>query len=287
MSLAKESEDLADLVEIRILAEGAEEMADLVESLVHPKHAAALMPQRASLRRILISRWMRQKAELLRKLEPFLRKQATAVQEADAALLARLLSSVTSKITATAVFDGDTAHRDEAAYDSIISETMAAGVTRMELDYLIKVAADVGQKAIASYLEERSLSKLAADIDATSKDEIARALASTFESGGTYQDAVAAIKDTVDGFSDYRADMIARTELNATYNSAMLSSAKEVSGAMKEWSPDGEACPEICMPNVEQGRIPVDDDFDSGDDAPPAHPNCDCSLNYIFPRSAE
>jgi hypothetical protein len=28
------------------------------------------------------------------------------------------------------------------------------------------------------------------------------------------------------------------------------------------------------------GWIPADAAFDSGDDEPPAHPNCDCSIDY-------
>jgi hypothetical protein len=41
----------------------------------------------------------------------------------------------------------------------------------------------------------------------------------------------------------------------------------------KAWEPDAEACP-ICEANGDQGAIDLDDDFESGDDAPPAHPNC-------------
>ena len=34
----------------------------------------------------------------------------------------------------------------------------------------------------------------------------------------------------------------------------------------------------VCIANLEDGEIDMDEDFESGDDAPPAHPNCMCSL---------
>jgi hypothetical protein len=54
----------------------------------------------------------------------------------------------------------------------------------------------------------------------------------------------------------------------------------------KAWNPDGTACVEICVPNVLAGWIPIEDDFESGDGAPPGHPNCDCSLDVRYnPRT--
>ena len=38
-----------------------------------------------------------------------------------------------------------------------------------------------------------------------------------------------------------------------------------------------DACDE-CVANAEQGAIGLEDEFLSGDDAPPAHPNCRCDV---------
>jgi hypothetical protein len=35
---------------------------------------------------------------------------------------------------------------------------------------------------------------------------------------------------------------------------------------------------EICRDNEDAGAIPLEGDFPSGDDCPPAHPNCRCAL---------
>jgi len=46
-------------------------------------------------------------------------------------------------------------------------------------------------------------------------------------------------------------------------------------GSEKSWI--GGTCP-VCQENSDAGWIPVDEQFPSGDDEPPAHPNCDCDI---------
>ena len=89
-----------------------------------------------------------------------------------------------------------------------------------------------------------------------------------------------AIQDAT-AFSPERAELIARTEVMAANGQGSLASyqsAKAIGiNVKKAWEPDDEACP-ICLANADQGAIDLDDEFDSGDDAPPAHPNCECVL---------
>lgn len=79
-------------------------------------------------------------------------------------------------------------------------------------------------------------------------------------------------------FSDSRAEMIARTE-TAYADVAGNMSAYRDSGAVssKEWILGGDPC-DICLTNSEAGAIGLDDVFPSGDDAPPAHPRCECDV---------
>ena len=48
----------------------------------------------------------------------------------------------------------------------------------------------------------------------------------------------------------------------------------------KKWEVGSDGC-EDCEANGDEGPIPIDEDFQSGDYAPQAHPNCDCELVYI------
>jgi SPP1 gp7 family putative phage head morphogenesis protein len=79
-------------------------------------------------------------------------------------------------------------------------------------------------------------------------------------------------------FSVDRAETIARTETATADVQGNLIAYKE-SGVVegKEWIVGDECCDD-CADNEDAGVIPLDDDFPSGDDAPPLHPSCRCDL---------
>jgi SPP1 gp7 family putative phage head morphogenesis protein len=81
-------------------------------------------------------------------------------------------------------------------------------------------------------------------------------------------------------FSPERAMTIARTETIRASNTGTLIGFKE-SGVVlkKEWSTaQDDLVSEDCTENEDEGPIDLDAAFSSGDDAPPAHPNCRCAL---------
>lgn len=79
-------------------------------------------------------------------------------------------------------------------------------------------------------------------------------------------------------FSEARADVIAMTEMRKALHGGAIEAWRE-SGVVvsKQWllSNDEGVCP-VCEGNAEQGEIELNKDFQSGDDCPPAHPNCRC-----------
>ncbi len=85
------------------------------------------------------------------------------------------------------------------------------------------------------------------------------------------------IKDLADGMSGWRAEMIAATEMNDAMSQAFLAKLKRNAVEYKQWILGPNPC-EICEENAAESPIPVDEDFPSGDDAPPAHPNCVCAV---------
>lgn len=88
------------------------------------------------------------------------------------------------------------------------------------------------------------------------------------------------------GFSPARALCIARTETAFARNQGALIAAKQ-SGVVlgKKWELGEEAC-ELCEANAAQGQVGLDGVFQSGDEAPPAHPNCRCSLGYVLAENS-
>lgn len=82
-------------------------------------------------------------------------------------------------------------------------------------------------------------------------------------------------------FSEKRADLIAQTEVANANEQSKLTGWRDARAAglkiKKAWktSGDDEVCP-VCIANEAQGAIDLDEDFQSGDDASPAHPRCEC-----------
>lgn len=90
-------------------------------------------------------------------------------------------------------------------------------------------------------------------------DEIAKVITSEFET-----------------ISAERAFMIARTETAQAMMSGQMAGMRESGVRNKQWITAGaNICP-ICDMNADQGMIGINEQFNSGDDAPPAHPNCEC-----------
>jgi hypothetical protein len=88
-------------------------------------------------------------------------------------------------------------------------------------------------------------------------------------------------------FSEDRAELIARTEIRRANSQGALLGAKgardELGVAVKKiWLTAGDDLvdEDVCEPNEDQGPIDLDDDFQSGDDAPPGHPRCRCAISW-------
>ena len=132
------------------------------------------------------------------------------------------------------------------------------------------------------YAEDR-VADLVTGINDTTRDilksEVSRAIAGNWDVD-TLADRIA---DT-GVFSDYRAEMIARTETNAAQNWGTLAAGREASNAgvkmLKSWSLGPDPCP-ACEEAAAEGEIELDDEFGDAGDAPPLHPNCQCELDLV------
>jgi hypothetical protein len=167
----------------------------------------------------------------------------------------------------------------DVAYDSAELGLASVGV-KAEGDLVNQVH----DRAVA-YAKQRAAELVSADGDrniieatrAAIRDVIAEGLAQNIGSG--------AIADNIQAstaFSADRAQLIAQTEIAMANADGKLSGWKAAQDTglnlVKGWqtSNDGDCCDE-CQANEDQGLIPMDDDFDSGDAAEPAHPNCHCA----------
>ena len=283
-----------------LIAEAANDLAALLETSVskglrHPAHAKSIKPAREKIKAVMVHFFERQRKAVLATVKPHIARELL------------LHPVIESKVQPARDYEGGgnalNSHLVLARESSAQGKTFARALMPTSLhpltfsatagetsDYneaitdLIGAAAEsLGQVAgpdfAGEYLAKNSLSKLTGGLDKTSIERLQDALATAWDKGGDYGSMVKAVNDTFEDFSTTRAELIAQTEANDAYSDARQQIATEAGLDEKRWDPDGEACPE-CQANADQGWIDIDDDFESGDDAPTAHPGCDCGCDY-------
>ncbi len=135
----------------------------------------------------------------------------------------------------------------------------------------------VGKKLVGGRLVDNSDARWA--ITDTTRDGLRSMIAKGYEEGWTPVDLASQIHDSY-LFSEQRASMIARTETAKASVSGTVG-AWERSGVVerKEWQMSNLHEDQGCDCEDNDGEVvDLDDDFPSGDDAPPSHPNCCCVL---------
>ena len=123
----------------------------------------------------------------------------------------------------------------------------------------------------------------------TTRDMLRATIADGLAAGKTLDEIADEIGGTY-AFSPDRAAVIAATEVSRANSMAALESYRAVAAlgvpVRKAWLVTTACCDE-CATNAAQGAIDLDDAFESGDDTPPGHPNCRCSLTPVVGEDAE
>ncbi len=133
-------------------------------------------------------------------------------------------------------------------------------------------------RAIA-FAQQRA-AELVSEITETTRDKL-RVLVSDGMVLKQNRDEIADAIMSSTGFDDARAYLIADTEIGIANGEGALAGLDEAQKigvkVKKQWLLGENAC-DICRDNADQGPIDVDEEFESGDDASPAHPNCVCTI---------
>ncbi len=182
------------------------------------------------------------------------------------------------------VQDGGYAALAQVGID-VVAEEGKAGIVS---DYAVAYARTRSAELVGMRYDE--LGRLVANpdaewaIDETTRDFLRGSVADAIEGGWSNDKLATAIGDSY-GFSEERAMTIARTETQAAANKGALAGYK-ASGVVerKQWiTAEDDLVEEDCLDNAaagpaQDGVIALDDDYPSGDDAPPAHSNCRCVI---------
>lgn len=120
--------------------------------------------------------------------------------------------------------------------------------------------------------------ELAKGINDTTKERLKERMLANLAEGSGVDYLKLAIQDVMDEATEYRAFMIARTETSYATNMGTLSAYKGAGMETKTWltGQDERVC-EICG-GVDGEEVGIDEEFSIGKQAPPAHPNCRCTI---------
>lgn len=153
-----------------------------------------------------------------------------------------------------------------------------AGMTEL-MDLGIESAFDLKNPRAVEWIKNRLFNDLTSISD-TLKDDVRNILVSGLENGDSYQIMAGAIGQFFDENSDYKAERIARTEVHSSYCGGRIEADRQCGLKLeKGWITMDGGCCDSCRDNEAQGFIPLDSDFQSGDDTPSAHPNCRCDYH--------
>jgi HK97 family phage portal protein len=142
----------------------------------------------------------------------------------------------------------------------------------------LEMSFDLENPRVIAWLQDNVV-RHARSVANTVKDEVGKLIIAGVEAGKGAADIASAIAGYFDEGAGWKALRVARSEVVNGYAQGSKEGYKQ-SGVVqkKAWLTNGvDPCPE-CEENADEGEIPLEQDFQSGDDVPGAHPNCRCVI---------
>lgn len=134
----------------------------------------------------------------------------------------------------------------------------------------------VGRKWVGGVLVDNPNPRWA--ITQTTREMIQGYVRDAIEAGDSTDDLAARLKESF-AFSQSRATTVARSEIAMADSDGALSGWRSTGLVRwKTWLPDSDPCP-VCRGFAAEGKVPLEHTYgNTGRQAPPAHPNCECTL---------
>lgn len=148
-------------------------------------------------------------------------------------------------------------------------------------NYLSGAGSSFDADEIAEGVGNYNAAQLVKNINETTRNMLASDIDAAMQEGWTTSELADKLAENY-AFSEARAETIARTEIAyadmqgsmEAYRASGVVTGKKVLLAENPCS--------ICQDNADDGIIDLDDNFSSGDDAAPFHPNCECTVTPII-----
>ena len=122
-------------------------------------------------------------------------------------------------------------------------------------------------------------------INSTTQDSLKSAIQAGIDNSESLNDISKRVAGVYDIAKGSRTDMIARTEVASASNFGAIEAYKQSDIKQMQWvvvDPQDDDC----LENADDIEA-IGDSFPSGDDAPPVHPNCQCTTVPVFDDSED
>jgi hypothetical protein len=165
----------------------------------------------------------------------------------------------------------------ESVLAAIAQDGAAQGLIQVGSKTTSELLDQVNEKAVE--WAEKHAADLVTKLASTTRDRLRGDLAASIELGMSVKDIAAVLEKDYE-FSEQRAELVAQTERAFADVAGNMLGYRE-SGVVegKEWILGSEHGPDDeCNDNADAGSVGLDENFPSGDDAPPAHPGCVCDV---------
>lgn len=159
--------------------------------------------------------------------------------------------------------------------EKYIVESSKNAVTTMGIGQIL----DVNSELVQKFVSDRS-KYFAESVTKTTVDKILQSLNEGTDAQENIISLTERVKTIFAEAKTSRAEMIARTEVSASGNFGAVETYKDAGVTKVEWynlDPEHEAC----IANAGEIRN-IGQEFPSGDETPPAHPNCRSTLIPVF-----
>lgn len=175
-------------------------------------------------------------------------------------------------------WDGELLKMKVLLTDSLI-EAIVAGGQYTEDEFNIDIGWNEKNDPAINFLDKHT-TWLSRTLNRTTEKRLRSALRQSINMGESIGEATARVMKVVD--DPRRAGVIAHTESVRAFSQGRLEAGRQMGADRKEWDTTLNPCP-ICEP-LDGDVVKLDETFEGGFDAPPAHPNCRCLIRLVMPQ---
>jgi SPP1 gp7 family putative phage head morphogenesis protein len=218
---------------------------------------------------------IQKRIQLKRSVARYFRKQQETMHKF---VNLHLIVAAEKKVTVQDIINAEGWAGQDEELASTLEESIAPlyllGVQSAQLRYKVDLGISQFDSPQAKYLRDYTLG-LASDINGTTQDWIKQQIQTSIGLGENRDELTNRLDDLLDNTP--RARMIAQTESIRSFSQGRLDVFEKIGVKKVVWvARGGNPCP-ICS-DLDGEVTELGTPFSTGDDAPPAHPNCECGV---------